>query len=499
MLRHEITSSRIAQNLCHGQLASLLIQCRNTHILRAGSLQIRPNHRLNHQLQRWETTRANAELSKAQQKAQEADIDITKNAELTPEQQEKIKKDDDEIVKSALGTDEDAARPSEKKVKKDEKKLTLWEKVKKEAAHYRDGTKLLGFEIKVSFKLALKMAGGHELSRREWRQLKRTVQDLVRLVPFSAFVLVPFAELLLPVALKIFPNMLPSTYEGAKAKEAKSQKLTTTREGVSVFLRKTIQESGLPLSTTTKQREEFIEFFQKVRSSGESPSKEDVVNICRIFKDDLTLDNLSRPQLVAMCRYMNLSSFGTDALLRYNIRHKMTQIKRDDKSIAYEGVATLSVPELHSACQSRGIRTQGISPGHLRDELKEWLDLRLKHRVPSTLLILSNAFSYGHKEGTPESRWDALVATLSGLPEELYHEAELEVSNLEGAATNKQRLDVLKEQAELIEEEAEQEKSSGSKTAVQDREDLDTMDDPEPSSGPSPAPVPTKASSGKSI
>jgi LETM1 and EF-hand domain-containing protein 1 len=364
------------------------------------------------------------------------------------------------------------------KASKSEKKLTLWEKVKKEAAHYRDGTKLLIFEVKLSFRLALKMAAGHELTRREWRQFKRTVQDLLRLVPFSAFVIVPFAELLLPVALKIFPNMLPSTYEGAKAKEAKAQKLTTTREGVSGFLRKTIQESGLPLSASTKQREEFVAFFKKVRSSAVSPTHEDIVKVCRIFKDDLTLDNLSRPQLIAMCRYMNLSSFGTDTLLRYNIRHRMRQIKRDDKAIAYEGVPTLSVPELHAACQSRGIRTQGASPGHLRDELKQWLDLRLKHRVPSTLLILSNAFSYGHNDGKPESFYDALVATLSSLPEELYHEAELEVSSLEGHATNKQRLDVLKEQADLIAEEAEQDKES--KTRVSDREDLDKEDEQEP-------------------
>jgi LETM1 and EF-hand domain-containing protein 1 len=34
------------------------------------------------------------------------------------------------------------------------------------------------------------------------------------LIPFSVFLVVPFMELLLPVALKLFPNMLPSTFEG---------------------------------------------------------------------------------------------------------------------------------------------------------------------------------------------------------------------------------------------------------------------------------------------
>jgi LETM1 and EF-hand domain-containing protein 1, mitochondrial len=55
--------------------------------------------------------------------------------------------------------------------KEDEKKLTLWQKVKKEVNHYWDGTKLLGLEVRISTKLALKMAAGYELTRRENRQV----------------------------------------------------------------------------------------------------------------------------------------------------------------------------------------------------------------------------------------------------------------------------------------------------------------------------------------
>ena len=44
-------------------------------------------------------------------------------------------------------------------------------------------------------------------------QLKRTTQDLLRLIPFAVFVIVPFMELLIPVVLKMFPNALPSTFE----------------------------------------------------------------------------------------------------------------------------------------------------------------------------------------------------------------------------------------------------------------------------------------------
>ena len=381
-----------------------------------------------------------------------------------------------------LAADKAAAKVEEKKLaesKKGQPKLSLWGKVKREAHHYWDGTKLLATEVRISTKLAVKMAAGYELSRRENRQLQRTVQDLGRLVPFSVFVIVPFAELLLPVALKLFPNLLPSTYEGQTSKDKKASHLRTTRKEVSNFLRDTLKETGLPVSAVNARKEEFTEFFRKVRATGESPTQADVVKVCKIFKDDLTLDNLSRPQLVGMTKYMNLNAFGADMMLRYAIRHRMRQIKRDDRAISDEGVESLSVPELQMACASRGLRTHGMSPGRLRDDLQMWLDLRLKYGVPSTLLVLSNAFMYTQgKESEFASQIDSLQAVLASIPEELFHEIELEVHNAEGAATNKQRLEVLKEQQDLIEEENEQNEETGDtgRTSPKDNENIDEED-----------------------
>ncbi|KAL1974468.1 hypothetical protein VTN31DRAFT_4672 [Thermomyces dupontii] len=368
--------------------------------------------------------------------------------------------------------------PGEKQIvePKETKKMTIGQKIKHEIQHYWDGTKLLATEVRISTKLAMKMAAGYELSRRESRQLRRTVKDLARLVPFSVFVIVPFAELLLPVALRLFPNLLPSTYEGQKSREAKAASLRSTRTEVSQFLRDTLKESGLPVSAVGAKKEEFTEFFRKVRATGETPSDEDVIKVCKIFKDDLTLDNLSRPQLVAICKYMNLNRFGTDAMLRYHIRHRMRQIKRDDRAIYYEGVESLSVPELQMACASRGISTHGVSPARLRDELSAWLELRLRKGVPSTLLVLSNAYMYN--DGDASSQIDALRSVLSSIPEELFHEIELEVHNAEGAATNKQRLEVVKEQQELIEEENQQNKSHSTE-GVPTPKDTENIDDQE--------------------
>jgi LETM1 and EF-hand domain-containing protein 1, mitochondrial len=58
------------------------------------------------------------------------------------------------------------------KKKDEEKKPTIWQRVKKEVIHYWDGTKLLAAEVNISSRLALKMAAGYELTRREHRQVR---------------------------------------------------------------------------------------------------------------------------------------------------------------------------------------------------------------------------------------------------------------------------------------------------------------------------------------
>jgi len=88
-----------------------------------------------------------------------------------------------------------------------------WDEFKSTLQHYWFGTKLLWADIRISSRLMLKLAGGKNLSRRERQQLTRTTADIFRLVPFAVFIIVPFMELLLPVFLKLFPNMLPSTFQ----------------------------------------------------------------------------------------------------------------------------------------------------------------------------------------------------------------------------------------------------------------------------------------------
>ncbi|CAE6458430.1 unnamed protein product [Rhizoctonia solani] len=355
--------------------------------------------------------------------------------------------------KPAVLAEERGVTKSKDEAKPEGRLAKTWAWIKHEANHYWDGSKLLAAEVRISSKLLRKVLNGARLTRRERRQLTRTTNDLLRLIPFAVFVLVPFMELLLPVALKLFPNMLPSTFEDKFAAQEKQRKLLKVRLEMAKFLQDTLRESPLKSGSNILSTDEFKNFFMKVRSTGESPSAEEVVKVAKLFDSDLTLDNLSRPQLVSICRYMGLNAFGTDNFLRYQIRSRLIEIRRDDEVILNEGVDSLSTKELQHACQSRGLRTIGVSPSRLREEMSEWIELHLTNRVSGVLLILSRAFTWDRDGDLQVLK--GLESVMSSLPDTLLSEAELEVDSEK--ASYKQKLEVLQQQEELIEDEAEQE------------------------------------------
>lgn len=69
----------------------------------------------------------------------------------------------------------------------------------------------------------------------------------------------------------------------------------------------------------------------QIRNSGERPSNEQIIKFSKLFEDELTLDNLTRPQLVALCRLLELQSIGTNNFLRFQLIMKLRAIRADDK------------------------------------------------------------------------------------------------------------------------------------------------------------------------
>jgi LETM1 and EF-hand domain-containing protein 1 len=106
----------------------------------------------------------------------------------------------------------------------EQQKPALFVTLKNTVIHYYHGFRLFGLEVKVASRLFIKTLRGHSLTRQEQRQFRRTVGDVIRIVPFSVFIIIPFMEFLLPVYLWLFPNALPSTFQSKSSKEARKKK-----------------------------------------------------------------------------------------------------------------------------------------------------------------------------------------------------------------------------------------------------------------------------------
>ena len=212
-----------------------------------------------------------------------------------------------------------------------------WQYIKHEANHYWLGSKLLWSEITLANRILYRVLQGFGMTRRERKQLIRTSMDVFRLVPFAIFVIVPFMEFLLPFALRLFPNMLPSTFQDSLKKEENMKKELQARLAVAGFMQETLQEMAASRKTKGVGKEgeadgsgagesegatEVIAFIDKARL-GEPLAKDSVIRIARLFKDELTLANIGRPQLVSMCQYMGLPPYGADAFLRFQLRTKV--------------------------------------------------------------------------------------------------------------------------------------------------------------------------------
>jgi LETM1 and EF-hand domain-containing protein 1 len=128
--------------------------------------------------------------------------------------------------------------------------------------------------------------------------------------------------------------------------------------------------------------------------------------------------------------------------------------------IQSEGINSLNVAELQAASQARGMRALGMPVERLKSQLHQWLDLHLNKKISITFLLLSRALYL--PPDVPTS--DVLKATLSTLPENIVHEAEILVASTAGEAVDnyvkasailKQEVLIREEQKEKMERERE--------------------------------------------
>jgi LETM1 and EF-hand domain-containing protein 1 len=300
----------------------------------------------------------------------------------------------------------------------------VWETTKRELRHYWNGTKLLYLNTSVSVGILAELMRGKHISRRERRHLKRSVADLFRLLPFSFFVVVPFLELTLPFFIKFFPGMLPSTYATTSQIDNAARAQIKAKVSIAKFLQETVYDASKRYSGEDMAK--FNEFVHKLRS-GLTVDANDTLRFARLFKDDFTIDNLTRKQLDGLCKMLGLTAVGTDGFLRWQVERAVRKLRSDDQEIVDEGgIDKLDIEEMRTACRERGIRTlyrsDSFGTRHLRDQLNTWLELSINQKIPITLLLLTQSFAI-----TQEGLQAALSAAIKDMPDLVVEEASAAV------------------------------------------------------------------------
>ncbi|KAL8154617.1 hypothetical protein AgCh_000105 [Apium graveolens] len=281
--------------------------------------------------------------------------------------------------------------------------------------HFQLGIQLLCANVSITLRLLVKVFRGEILSRRERQLLTRTTSYFFRDVPGALMFGVPLINFLLPVFLKLFPNMLRSTFQDKPSEQERKRKLKARIE-FAKFLQDTVKEMDQVVEVYFKgglkvTAEDFFEHTSSFRSGGHD-SEDKILCLAALFSNRITLDNIGRRRLVNMCKYMGITAYGTDEYLRFLLRERLKSIERDDKLIQKKGVEWLSEAEVCKYCRERGI----YAGEEMRQQLCDWLDLSVNNSVPSSLLILSRAFIVIGKNPV-----EVVLDTLRSLPHDLKH------------------------------------------------------------------------------
>ena len=265
------------------------------------------------------------------------------------------------------------------------------------AVHTYHGFKLLGINTRRAVKIVRRLNRGESITRKERLMMESVTTDLLRLIPFSFFIIIPGAEILLPVALKMFPDMIPSTFESSSQGKIKAiNKQIKLQRSKQQLLEYTTR--SLVMSSIGKDWEKIKEPLELLRRQGsqEAITTEHIRSIEFLFRPtgSCHLSKLPPDVIVSLAKvaeiyprpYEILPNSLVTNLLRKRINKKMEKLKKDDQLLLKEGITRLNHRELIKAVQMRGMRWID-STDSLKLQLNQWLELSSDSSVPYHILF----------------------------------------------------------------------------------------------------------------
>lgn len=256
------------------------------------------------------------------------------------------------------------------------------------------GFRLFGADVSACRHLIKRVAMGYPLSIRERNLLVRTTSDCLKLIPFSLFIIVPFAELALPFFLRLFPNMLPSTFFEQKYDNATLARKFQAKQEMAEFWQQVVKQRTLEISESDSakyadKRQELERFQEKLMAGVEYPSLKEILRFSQLFKEELSLKGMTQQQLRTMSRMLGLPTQSWwPGHLELQLRHHITNLRREDRDLKWEGIDGLSGSELIDHCKRRAIRFHEVTEDQMRKDLTRWVELSANHKAIHTSLLL---------------------------------------------------------------------------------------------------------------
>jgi LETM1 and EF-hand domain-containing protein 1 len=275
--------------------------------------------------------------------------------------------------------------------------------IKNGAKWFVTGVRLFRKNVGTSWRLTKRVAVGHGLTIRERNLLTKTTADCLRIVPFSLFIIIPFAEFLLPVALRFFPGLMPSTFFKDKYDDATLARKLQAKQEMAEFWQEVVAQRTQSILESedhehADKAEELQAFQEKLMSGSDYPSTKEILRFSTLFAQELQLSALNAGQLRAMSKILGLTpmTFPNHNLLQ--LRHHIVSLRREDRDYLWEGIEGLTKNELIEACKKRAIRFHGVTEADMRRELDRWLNISRHKSIPTSLLLWIQSFSLTSEE-----------------------------------------------------------------------------------------------------
>ncbi|KAF7457315.1 putative LETM1-like protein [Cryptosporidium felis] len=254
-----------------------------------------------------------------------------------------------------------------------------------------NGFFLLFINLKSTNNLILKRILGHSLTYNEKRIVRTTIRDTFKIIPFSFFLFVPFAEFGLPFAIKYFPSLLPSTFTFESTRERERKILETKKSEVLEFHSK-FQEIIMSLinsedSFISSHATEFKGTLEQLIKNNKYDSNMLLKILSSPIREKFELENLGLDIIRSICNLMDIYPINNKFFLSLRIRYKFLKLKKEDKDILWEGLGKIDKKSQQKVLISRFIDPKLMDNDEYKDQFINWVKLFSLEKVPHSVIL----------------------------------------------------------------------------------------------------------------